>query len=201
VRNLALQYPYAMEQAEVTSFLETYLAQLHKALETADLEALETAILWLRDARDRGKQIFVCGNGGSATTASHFATDLGKGASYRRQRRFRIMALTDSVSTITAYANDVDYACTFVEQLMNFAQPGDLVVAISSSGNSSNVLRAVKYANELGCRTIGLTGGDGGKLASLAQLNLLTWEPHTGRVEDVHMSLCHMMSYYFMSGE
>jgi D-sedoheptulose 7-phosphate isomerase len=179
-------------------YLATYVGQLRQVLDTVDLAALEQAILWLDEARDQGRHIFVCGNGGSASTSSHFATDLGKGASYGRPKRFRITALTDSTSTITAYANDVDYGCAFVEQLKNFAQPGDLVVAISSSGNSPNVLRAVEYANAAGCRTIGLTGGCGGKLGPLALLNLQVSEPHTGRVEDAHMVMCHMISYYFM---
>jgi D-sedoheptulose 7-phosphate isomerase len=162
------------------------------------LSELEKAAIWFTEARDQGRHIFVLGNGGSASTASHFATDLGKGASYNRPERFRVLPLTDSMSTVTAYANDVHYDCVFVEQLKNFARPGDLVVAISSSGNSPNVIRAVEYANEIGCRTLGMTGRDGGKLGPLSQLNLLVSEPHTGRIEDAHMVLCHMLAYYFM---
>jgi D-sedoheptulose 7-phosphate isomerase len=182
----------------VNSFLETYLKNLQRALDGVDLSALEEAIQWLEAARAHGRQIFVCGNGGSASTSSHFVTDLGKGASYGRPQRFRIMALTDSISTITAYANDVDYEWAFVEQLKNFAQEGDLLLAISSSGNSPNVLRAVEYANAAGCRTIALTGGNGGKLGPMAQLDLRVNELHTGRIEDAHMAICHMISYFFI---
>jgi D-sedoheptulose 7-phosphate isomerase len=124
-----------------------------------------------------------------------------KGASFQRAERFRIMALTDSLPTLTAYSNDVNYECVFVEQLKNFAQSGDVVMAISGSGNSPNVLRAVEYANSIGCRTIALTGRDGGKLGPLAQLNIQVAEPHMGRIEDVHMIIAHMISYYFMDAE
>jgi D-sedoheptulose 7-phosphate isomerase len=124
-----------------------------------------------------------------------------KGASYGRPARFRILALTDSVATLTAYANDVGYEAVFVEQLHNFAEPGDLFMGISGSGNSPNVLRAIEYANSLGCRTIALTGRDGGKLGPLAQLNLQASHAHMGRIEDVHMIVMHMICYYFMDTE
>ena len=123
---------------------------------------------FLREARSAGRTIFTCGNGGSASTASHFVCDIVKGASFGRTQRFRIQALTDSLPTLTAYSNDVGYEIVFVEQLKNFAQAGDVVLAISGSGNSPNVIRAVEYANSIGCRTIGLTGREGGMLAHSA---------------------------------
>jgi D-sedoheptulose 7-phosphate isomerase len=180
------------------NFAESYRAALLETLAKIDTAKVEQAIEWFRKARDQGRQVFVCGNGGSASTASHFATDIVKGASYGRAARFRIIALTDSLSTITAYANDVGFDCVFAEQLRNFAQPGDLVLAISGSGNSPNVVEAVKAGNELGCRTIALTGRDGGKLGPQAQLNILVPEPHMGRIEDAHMIVCHMIGYCFM---
>src|SRR5271168_839298 len=127
-------------------------------MESVDLDKVESAIQCLAEARDSGRHIFVCGNGGSASTASHFACDLVKGASYNRTKRFRILALTDCLPTLTAYSNDVGYECVFVEQLKNFAERGDVLIAISGSGNSPNVLRAVEYGNSAGCRTIALTG-------------------------------------------
>ena len=108
------------------------------------------------------------------------------------------MALTDSLPTITAYSNDVGYDCVFAEQLKNFAQPGDVVMCISGSGNSSNVLRAIEYANSAGCKTIALTGRDGGKLAPLAHLSIHVPVPHMGRIEDAHMIICHAIAYRFM---
>jgi len=184
-----------------TTFPERYKSDVFRALETIDLEKVREAIGILAQARDENRHIFVCGNGGSASTASHFACDMVKGASYNRGKRFRIMALTDSLPTLTAYSNDVDYGCVFVEQLKNFARPGDVVMAISGSGNSPNVLRAVEYANSIGCKTIALTGRNGGALGSLAQLNIQVSHPHMGNIEDGHMIVTHMICYYFMDEE
>jgi D-sedoheptulose 7-phosphate isomerase len=124
-----------------------------------------------------------------------------KGASYNRSSRFRIMALTDQIPTITAYANDVSYDAVFVEHLKNLAAPGDLFMGISGSGNSPNVLRAMEYANSIGCRTLALTGRDGGQLGPMAQLNIQVPVPHMGRIEDAHLIVCHMIGYYFMDTE
>lgn len=179
-------------------FVENYRAELQKTIATIDTAKVNEAIRWFREARDNGRHIFVCGNGGSASTASHFVTDMLKGASYMRPVRFRILALTDSLSTITAYSNDVCYECVFAEQLRNFAGPGDLLLALSGSGNSQNVVDAVTAARELGCRTIALTGRDGGKLGPRADLHINVAEPHMGRIEDAHMIVCHMIGYSFM---
>jgi D-sedoheptulose 7-phosphate isomerase len=183
------------------SFPALYKSDVLKAIETIDLEKVGQAIQILKEAREQGRHIFVCGNGGSASTASHFVCDMVKGASFGRNSRFRIMALTDSLPTITAYSNDVDYACIFVEQLKNFAAPGDVVMAISGSGNSPNVLRAVEYGNSIGCRSIALTGRNGGKLGPLAQLSIQVSNPHMGRIEDAHLIVMHMICYYFMDME
>ena len=180
------------------SFPENYKTALLEAIDRIDLGRVDQAIEWFRESRDQNRHIFVCGNGGSASTASHFACDIVKGASYNRDARFRIMALTDSLPTITAYSNDVSYDCVFVEQLKNFAQKDDLVMCISGSGNSPNVVRAMEYANTIGCKTIALTGRDGGQLGPLAQLNIQVAVPHMGRIEDAHMIVCHMIAYQFM---
>src|SRR5450432_4516602 len=182
-------------------FPQLYKADVLQAIETIDLDRVGQAIDILIRARDEGRRIFVCGNGGSASTASHFVCDMVKGASHHRDKRFRIMALTDSPPTITAYSNDVGYDSVFVEQLKNFAEPGDVVIAISSSGNSPNVLKAVEYGNSLGCRTIALSGRGGGRLGPLAQLDIQIAHTHTGRIEDLHMVVLHMISYYFMEEE
>jgi D-sedoheptulose 7-phosphate isomerase len=183
------------------SFPQQYRSELLKAIDSIDLAAVERAIDVLRRAREEGRHIFVCGNGGSAATASHFATDIVKGASFGRDKRFRIMALTDSLSTLTAYSNDVNYECVFVEQLKNFAEPGDVLIAISGSGNSPNVLRALEYANSIGCHTIALSGRDGGKMGPLGQTHIQVCHPHMGRIEDGHMIVLHMIGYYFMEAE
>jgi D-sedoheptulose 7-phosphate isomerase len=186
-----------MEVSPMT-FPQKYRDELLKTIDAIDLGKVQQAIDIFIEARDRGRHIFVCGNGGSASTASHFVTDMVKGASYNADTRFRIMSLVDSIPTLTAYSNDVSYDCVFAEQLKNFAQPGDVVVAVSGSGNSPNVLRAVEYANSAECTTVALTGRDGGRLGPMAKLNIQVSHPHMGRIEDAHMIVLHMIGYYFM---
>jgi D-sedoheptulose 7-phosphate isomerase len=183
------------------TFPEQYQAEAIQTIQSIDVEKVAQAIQILAEARGRGRHIFVCGNGGSATTAAHFVCDMVKGASFNRTSRFRISSLAESIPTLTAYSNDVDYECVFVEQLKNFAQPDDVLMAISGSGNSPNVLRAVEYANSIGCKTIAFSGRDGGKLGPLAQLNIQISSPHMGRIEDGHMVALHMICYYFMDTE
>lgn len=180
------------------SSASSYRDHLLKAIESIDLRAVERAIEWFRDARDAGRQVFVCGNGGSASTASHLVCDVLKGTSSGHAKRIRIIPLTDSIATITAYANDVSYEHVFVEQLKNFANAGDLFLALSGSGSSRNVVKAAEYAVAHGCRTIALTGRDGGKLRMLAELNINVAEPHMGRIEDAHLMVCHMIAYALM---
>lgn len=180
------------------NFFENYRADLMASLNTLDLGGIEKAVALLSEARSSGKTIFLGGNGGSAASASHFVCDMVKGASYGRNNRFRILSLNENIGTLTAYSNDVGYDAIFTEQLKNFAQPGDIFMAISGSGNSPNVVKAMEYANQIGCKTIGLSGRDGGRLAELAQLNIHVPNQHMGRIEDVHMMTCHMIAYYFM---
>src|SRR5690349_14554048 len=166
--------------AEYSGFVEQYRNRLAEAVASIDIGAVSQVIAAFAEARQNGRHIFVCGNGGSASTASHFVCDMVKGASFNRESRFRIMALTDSLPTITAYSNDVSYDCVFVEQLKNFAATGDVVMAISGSGNSPNVVNALEYGNSIGCTTIALTGRDGGKLGPLAKIQVHVPEPHMG---------------------
>ncbi len=180
------------------TFPALYKTSLIEAIDRIPLDKVNEAIEIFRAARAARRTIFTCGNGGSASTASHFVCDIVKGASFQRTERFRMMSLNDSLPTLTAYSNDVAYEVAFVEQLKNFAQRDDVVLAISGSGNSPNVVQAVEYANSIGCRTIALTGRDGGKLGAAAQLNIQVSVPHMGRIEDAHMIICHMIGYYFM---
>ena len=182
-------------------FAAEYQQSLQATLSQLDTGKIDQAISWFEQARDSQQTIFVAGNGGSASTASHFACDMVKGASFQRTKRFRIMALTDNLATITAYSNDVSYECVFLEQMKNFAKPGDLFMAISGSGNSPNVLAAMDFANHLGLKTIALTGRDGGKLGQMAHLNIHVPSPHMGRIEDAHLIVCHTICYYFMDKE
>jgi D-sedoheptulose 7-phosphate isomerase len=179
-------------------FIRAYLDKLDATLRALPRDQIAGIIDAVRDARDRDAQVFVVGNGGSASTASHFAVDLGKGASMASERRFRVISLTDNVPWITALGNDLSYEDVFVEQLKNFARPGDLLLAFSGSGNSENVLRAVRYANSIGCRTIGLAGFAGGKLKEQAQECLVVQADHMGRIEDGHFVVQHLIVYSFM---
>jgi len=179
-------------------FVELYLDELGSVIGGLDAEPIAEAIRWLRETRDADGTIFICGNGGSASIASQMVVDIVKGASFGRQARFRMIGLTDSISTITAYANDEGYETVFEEPLKNFARAGDLVIGISGSGNSENVLRAIRYANETGCRTIALTTAEAGQLKDLAALPLLVPSSHMGRLEDCFFVLTHVLCYAFI---
>lgn len=179
-------------------FATDYLEKLGTDLAGLDIPAIATAISWLEEARDSGRMVYVCGNGGSASIASHLVVDLLKGASYGREKRFKIIGLTDNTETITAYGNDVNYHSIFAEQLRNFAKNGDVLIAISGSGDSRNIVNAVEYARSVGCRTIGLTRAGGGALKGLADLALLVPDHHMGRLEDGFMVIAHIIAYAFM---
>ncbi len=180
------------------AFPARYKSDLLRALDTLDLSRVEDLIGVFAKARDENRQIFVFGNGGSAASANHFACDIVKGASYGRDKRFRIMALSEQIPTMTAYSNDVGYDVVFEEPLKNFANSGDVVMAISASGNSENVVRAIDYANASGCCTVGLSGKDGGRLRPAVDLSIHVDTHHMGRIEDAHMIICHMVCYHFM---
>lgn len=166
----------------------TSLAQALGATPRAALRAIEQA-LW--ETYERDGTIIVCGNGGSAATASHLACDLAKWTVTPGARRLRALALTDNVPVMTAWANDTAYERVFVEQLMSLYRPGDTLVAISGSGNSPNVLRAVEWAGQQGGVTVALTGFDGGKLAPLATHAVVAASHFMPEVEDVHSAICH----------
>lgn len=183
------------------SFILDYLKKSLKVMEGLDLDEVMELVQILAQARKAGNRIFLCGNGGSASTASHFANDLGKGASLGRPLRFRVTALTDNLPWITALANDEGYSEIFIEQLKNFARHGDALIAISGSGNSSNVIKAVSWANERGLVTIGLTGLPGGELRETAQHVILAQSHHMGRIEECHFLIQHLVAYYFMEME
>lgn len=180
------------------AFVENYIAQNLTLLKLLDAREIARIITEFEKARDARKRIYAIGNGGSASTASHFVNDMGKGASIGRETRFKTIPLTDNVEWMTALSNDLCYEDVYVEQLKNFAEPGDVLLAISGSGNSENVLRAVRYANEVGCVTIGFTGFEGGKLRELVQHCVVIPSDHMGRIEDMHLILQHMICYYFM---
>ncbi|KAA5548204.1 D-sedoheptulose-7-phosphate isomerase [Adhaeribacter rhizoryzae] len=180
------------------NFISEYLNGQKKALDSISPDAVNNLIEIFKKAWREDRQIFVFGNGGSATNASHFVTDLGKSGSDKLSKRFRCLSLNDNVSWITALGNDYAYDEVYVGQLRNYARPGDLVMAMSVSGNSPNVVKAIEWAKENGLYTIGLTGGQRGKLASLVDFNITIDSEHFGRVEDAHMGVCHLVCYAFI---
>ncbi len=180
------------------SYFKEYIDLQKKALETIPVEKLTGIIGLFRAALDEERQIFVFGNGGSAANASHFITDLGKGASDKTHKRFRCMSLNDNVSWMTAIGNDYAYDEIFVRQLANFARPGDLLMVLSVSGNSPNLVKAAEWAKENQLHCIALVGGKKGKLAELADTAIVINDTHYGRVEDAQMGVCHMICYAFM---
>ena len=190
----------ASPPSDPLAFARAYLAGAADIVSRIDPRALADLIDLVAQARQAKRHIFTCGNGGSATTASHFAAGLGKDGSYGRPQRFRTLALADNVAWLTALANDTHYSQVFVEQLRNFASEGDLLIAFSSSGNSENVLRAVEWANDNAVVTVGVTGSPGGALAALAQRSIVVESSHIGFVEDAHFVIQHLVSYYFIEG-
>src|SRR5437016_12071648 len=178
--------------------ISNYVKAQKAANDSIPLDAVAQLIEKFRQALKDDRQIFVFGNGGSAANASHFATDLGKGASDKLGKRFRVLSLNDNVSWMTALGNDYAYEDVFVRQLMNYAKPGDLVLVMSVSGNSPNVVKAVEWANKHGVHTMALVGGKRGKLAEIAGQAIVINDTHYGRTEDAHMGICHMICYAFM---
>jgi D-sedoheptulose 7-phosphate isomerase len=180
-------------------FARAYLRHLGEVLARLDVDAVGAFVDILVAARGRGATVFFCGNGGSAATASHFANDLGIGTR-GGDNPFRAMALTDNVAAMTAIANDDGYEALFARQLEVLMRPEDVVVAISASGNSPNVLRAVEFARARGAITVGLTGFDGGRLKDLVGLavHVPTAQGEYGPVEDAHMVLDHLVASYLI---
>lgn len=177
----------------MSEYVDRYAAALVQALHALDRGMVWGVIEELLRCWREGRHVFLIGNGGSAATASHMANDLNR-LDAPGQPRMKAISLTDNVSLITALANDTDYVNIFAEQLRNFCQPGDVVIAISCSGNSPNVLAGLELAHKLGARTIGFTGDTGGKLSELVDLCVYAPVSYIGQQEDVHMMLDHVIT-------
>jgi D-sedoheptulose 7-phosphate isomerase len=170
-----------------------YLTNLIHCLERLDREELDRGIELIRAAWQEGRQVIALGNGGSAMTALHFINDWNKMIPLATGKPFRGRSLLDNIGLLTSYANDISYADIFSEQLKNVAMPGDVVVAISGSGNSENVIRAVAVANQIGCETLGLCGYNGGRLKSVAK-HVIWANVHDMQLcEDAHAVFGHMV--------
>ncbi len=168
-----------------------YFGRLRDTLQWISHDTIDQIVSRLLHAYDANRTVYSFGNGGSASLASHMACDLGKGTAALGSRRFRVMSLADNVPLLTAWANDARYDDIFAEQLRNFVQPNDVVVAISGSGNSPNVLNGLRVARELGCYNIGLSGFQGGKMKELCDLCLIVPSDNMQLIEDLHVCINH----------
>ncbi len=173
---------------------EEYIQELQATLDNLPIELIDEAISILHRARINNHQVFIMGNGGSASTASHFVCDLAKNTKKQGWPHFRVIGLTDNNALFSALANDEGYENVFAQQLASFIQPGDVVIAISASGNSQNVLKAVELARDVYATTIGLTGFDGGKLGPMVDLHIHVASKCIEHVEDIHLMLEHIMT-------
>lgn len=180
-------------------YMTKYLSTLQKVLEEISPEQLSQIADVLKKAYHQDKTVFICGNGGSASTASHWACDLGKGIIAEGKPRFRVLSIGDNQALLTAYANDCGYDSVFAEPIRSWAKPEDVVILITASGNSPNILAAAEAARELGCITIGLIGFGGGKLASMVDYQITVSCNEYGPVEDLHLILDHIISGYLRS--
>jgi D-sedoheptulose 7-phosphate isomerase len=183
-----------------SEFAKDYIHGLKQVLDQLPLKPVEEILRAIEQAQSERRQIFVIGNGGSAATASHMMNDLCKGTLGHKGDapwpRLRVIALTDNVSLMTAWANDTDYHRIFSEPLKNLAERGDLLIAISASGNSPNIIAAVEAAKQMGVKVIGLAGFSGGKLSHMADVSFVVPSDGYGPVEDVHMILDHIITGY-----
>jgi D-sedoheptulose 7-phosphate isomerase len=182
----------------VNQWISNYLSAQKAAHDSIPLDIVKELIGDMRAALRDGRRIFVFGNGGSAANASHFATDLGKGASDKIGKRFHVLSLNDNVSWMTALANDYSYEDVFVGQLQNYASRGDFVLGISVSGNSPNCVKALTWAKQNGLHTAVLVGARKGRMAEIADRAIVIADTHYGRVEDVQMTICHLLCYAFI---
>ena len=176
-----------------TSSISDYLQRHKEAVDLISVEDINTLMNVMVTARDTKHTIFIMGNGGSASTASHFAGDFNKGASWNKDKKFRFICLSDNLSSMMAYANDISYDEIFVGQLKNFMEKDDVVIGISGSGNSMNVVKALEWANENGGITVGLTGYSGGKVKAISKYNVHVPINDMQIAEDLHLMLDHCM--------
>ncbi len=180
--------------------IEKYLQEVGEMVRAIPRDGVRQVVEAVREARDSGRRVFIMGNGGSAATASHMACDLAKTAITKGKRRLKAVALTDNAPLLTAWGNDAAYEDVFAEQLRNLAEPGDLVIAISGSGNSPNVLKASELAREVGAKTVGFTGRPGGRLKELVDISVVVPAVRIEQAEDGHMILDHVVTVALREG-
>ena len=177
-------------------FFDDYSSMLGKAMDALDRSKVNEIYAAIDDARNNDRRVFILGNGGSAAAASHWVCDFGKGINTGESKRLKITAPSDNSSVFSALGNDCGYETTFMEQLKNFLEPGDLVISLSVSGNSANLVESHKYARSIGAKTICIVGDTNGKLIGMSDISLIIPSQNYGVVEDLHIILEHAMSQY-----
>jgi len=179
-------------------WIQNYIESQRQLLAGIDPEEVAGLIGILSEAWRENRQVFLFGNGGSASNCSHFATDLGKSSSDALGKRFKVMTLNDNVSWITALGNDYSYEDIYVGQLQNYGEPGDVALSLSVSGASPNCVKALTWAKDNGLKTISLVGGKRGPMADISDHSIVLKDEHYGRVEDAQMTICHLLCYVFL---
>lgn len=178
--------------------INNYFNNVQSCVNNIDKKEIEQFLKILSNARENEQQIFVMGNGGSASTASHFCCDINKGLTFSDNKLFKVICLNDSITSMLAYANDINYESIFEGQLKNYLRPNDVVIGFSGSGNSKNILKAIEYANIRGGITVGITGYNGGKLKQIAKYSVNTNVNDMQISEDAHLMICHYAYKYFL---
>jgi D-sedoheptulose 7-phosphate isomerase len=182
----------------ITNWIESYLNDQINSLRNLDLNKVENIINLILTKHKKGRKIYVAGNGGSASNASHFATDLGKSSSDAIGERINVLSLNENLSWITAIGNDYCFEDIYVRQLSNYAQESDLLLLLSVSGNSPNIVKAAQYANDNDINVISLVGEKRCELDALSDISLHVPSTHYGRVEDIEMTICHLICYHLI---
>lgn len=179
--------------ANTLDTISTFLKEQQMCLDKIDLDKkmIEKITNILLHARDEGKMVFTIGNGGSSSTASHFVSDLLKTAIIKDSKRFKAISLVDNVPVNLAWSNDVSYDQAFAEQLKNFCSIDDVVIGFSGSGNSPNIINAMKLAKKQGCQCVGITGMSGGKLHEICDVTFIVPSTNMLQIESAHLTLCH----------
>lgn len=180
---------------EYTKDIRAYLEKEIQVLMNLDVQEISKVMNLLEKTRLSGNRVFICGNGGSAATASHFCSDFNKGVSWNKEEKYNFICLNDNIPTMLAIANDIGYEDIFSEQLKNKINKEDILIVISGSGNSKNIVKAVEYANSVGATTIGIVGYDGGKIKQLATYSIHVKIDHMQIAEDLHMIIEHVMMF------
>lgn len=181
--------------------ISSYIEEEIQVMQSLDIDVVNAAMNVLESTREKGHNIYICGNGGSAATASHFVCDFNKGVSGGQEKKYNFVCLNDNIATMLAIANDINYDSVFEYQLRNKIKKGDVFIGISGSGNSKNVLLAARYAKRAGATVIAITGYNGGELMGIGDISLHVPIDNMQITEDIHMMYDHMMMYILARGD